>query len=458
MATDPALGVVIPALDEAATLPGLLADLSRLALPTELLVVDGGSRDETVRAARAGGAAVLRSRPGRARQMNAGAAFLTAPWLLFLHADSRLDGFALAVIDRYVRGDGPDAACFALAFGHPGRFYRVVEWGQRVRERALGLVYGDQGLLIRRDLFFQSGAYPDVPLMEDVILNRRLRRMGRLRTLPATVTTSPRRYEEEGPVRAVLRNIRLVSRFLAGADPAVLAAAYPTRRWVARPGPGRTAENHAVPSRPDREAAPSTLLVFARAPRPGAVKTRLARTLGDERAATLYRRMGRVVIGQVADAPATVTVCFTPGGAEEEIRQWLGPGAARYWPQGSGDLGVRMSRMFDRAFESSSRVIVIGTDAPAVDDGTIRRALQGLDSADVVLGPSRDGGYYLLGLSRPRPELFKGIRWSTGSVTGETLLRARAAGLDVTLLEVETDIDTAADLTPELARALGCEV
>ena len=458
MASRPALGVVIPALDEAVTLPALLSDLSRLAPPSTLLVVDGGSRDETVRAARAGGALILCSGPGRARQMNAGAAFLTAPWLFFLHADSRLDAAALAAIARHVGANGPDAAHFGLAFRHPGRFYRAVEWGQRVRVRALGLVYGDQGLLIRRDLFFQSGAYPDVPLMEDVILNRKLMRQGRLRALPATVTTSPRRYEEEGRIRALLRNIRLISRFLAGADPAALAAAYPTRRWPAKPAAAGTPHNHTGRSRPQPEAAPPTLLIFAKAPRPGAVKTRLARTLGNERAAALYRRMGRLVVDRVADAPATVTVCYTPDGAEEEVREWLGPGAARYWPQGSGDLGARMSRMFDRALESPGRAIVIGTDAPAVDEKTIRRALQALDSADVVLGPSRDGGYYLLGLRRPRPELFTGIRWSTGSVMSATVERARASGLDVTFLEVESDIDTAADLTPEVARILGREV
>ena len=193
-----ALGVVIPALDEEGTLPALLADLSRLTLPTRVLVVDGGSRDGTVRAARAGGALVLRSRTGRARQMNAGARFLTTPWLLFLHADSRLDGRAVAAIDDHVRAGGPDAAHFALRFLHASRFYRALEWGQRLRERTLGLVYGDQGLLIRRDLFLDAGPYPDAPLMEDVILNRELLRRGRLRPLPATVATSPRRYEEEG--------------------------------------------------------------------------------------------------------------------------------------------------------------------------------------------------------------------------------------------------------------------
>ena len=442
-----ALGVVIPALDEEGTLPALLADLSRLTLPARVLVVDGGSRDGTVRAARAGGALVLRGRTGRARQMNAGARFLTTPWLLFLHADSRLDGRAVAAIDDHVRAGGPDAAHFALRFRHTGRFYRALEWGQRLRERTLGLVYGDQGLLIRRDLFLDAGPYPDAPLMEDVILNRELLRRGRLRPLPATVATSPRRYEEEGRVRALLRNLRLIAALHAGADPASLAAAYPPR--MRDPSPARD---------PDPASPPPILLVFAKAPRPGEVKTRLARALGDERAAALYRRMGRLVLDGVAAAPATVTACFAPDDAEAEVREWLGASAARYWPQGDGDLGARMSRMFDRAFQAADRALVVGTDAPAVDDATIRRALEALDSADVVLGPSRDGGYYLLGLRRPRPGLFEAIRWSTGSVMRETAERARGEGLAVTFLEVESDIDTAADLAPGVVEILGREV
>ena len=439
---DSELGIVIPALEEAAALPALLSDLSRLALRAAVLVVDGGSRDATVRVARAGGARVLRSGRGRARQMNAGAIFLAAPWLLFLHADSRIGGRALAAVTRHVRGGEAHAGYFNLAFSHPHRFYRMVERVQRLRERRLGLIYGDQGLLIRRDHFFAAGGFPDEPLMEDVLLNRRLLREGRLHPLPATVSTSARRYEEEGRLSALLRNVRLVARLLAGADATSLAPAYPPRRTPA-------------PRTPPTAPRTPTLLIFAKAPRPGAVKTRLARTLGDDRAAEVYRRMGRAIVGRMARAPATLAVCHAPDDAEDEMRDWLGAAAARFWPQGDGDLGARMSRMFDRAFEGSDRVVVIGTDTPATDRRTIRRALDALDSADVVLGPSTDGGYYLLGLTRPRPGLFTDISWSTAAVFGETMARARSLGLDVTCLEVESDVDTAADLTPAVAGRLG---
>lgn len=448
------IGVVIPALDEEEHLPGLLDDLSRLGLESVVVVVDGGSGDGTVAAARAGGALVVRSRQGRGPQLNAGAALPSTPWLLFLHADSRVGEEALRAVEEHVRGERREAGYFRLQISHPDFYYRLIEGGQRLRERLPGLVYGDQGLLIRRDLFFRVGPYPDEPIMEDVTLNRRLRGEGELVRLPASVSTSARRYEEEGKVRGWLRNVGLMSRFLAGGKPGDLVARYPARRWRG----GERGDGARVGGKPQGESDRATLLVFAKAPRPGEVKTRLARSLGGgaepayERAAAIYRRMGRTIVDGVADAPATVTVCYDPPGSEKEVRDWLGPAAAHYWSQGEGDLGERMSRMFARAFQDSARAVVIGTDTPAVGAETVARALAALDSADVVLGPSRDGGYYLMGLREDRPELFAGIEWSTRSVLAETVARAKTLGLRVTFLEVESDIDTAKDLAAEAGR------
>lgn len=435
------LGVVIPALDEEDTLPGILGDLERMRIGRRVLVVDGGSADATVAAARAGGAEVMRSRVGRAWQMNAGAAFLTTRWLLFLHADSRLDDSSLDSIAHHVRRDPPQAGYFRLAIAHEDAFYRMIEIGQRIRERLFDLVYGDQGLLVRRDVFDAVGGYPDQPIMEDVILCRRLRRAGRLTRLPGTVATSSRRYEEEGRVRAWMRNVRTIVRFLSGADPADLAGGYRARR-----APGADTSG----AGPSARAQRATLLVFARAPRPGTVKTRLARTIGDEAAAGLYRRMGRRIVASVEAVPARTVVCYDPPNAEPEIRRWLGPSPRRYVPQGGGDLGARMSRMFDRAFTDADRVVAIGTDAPATDAGRVARAIDALDTADVVIGPARDGGYYLIALRRPCPALFQGIRWGTGSVLAETCSKAEQLGLRVTWLDLESDIDTAGDLTPDV--------
>lgn len=445
-AADSPLGVVIPAMDEASALPGLLADLSKLALAHHVVVVDGGSRDDTVAVARAGGALVLRAPTGRACQMNAGAAFLRTKWLLFLHADTRLDAAAREAVRRHVARDKPIAAHFRLAFAHPHFWYRLLEAGQRVRERLFGLAYGDQGLLLPRELFFQAGPFPDEPVMEDVILALRLRRARRLMRLPAVAATSARRYEEEGKVRAFLRNARLISRFMAGAPSPALALDYPLRR------------RQAVNAPPSSQQQSAALLVFAKAPRPGAVKTRLAAAVGPDAAAEAYRRMGRMIAVQLADAPAEMTVCFDPPGTEAEMRRWLDPLPRRYLPQGHGDLGERMARLVRRALtgpDRADRAVVVGTDAPTVDGAVATRALNALDSADIVLGPSTDGGYYLIGLNAPCPDLFRSIPWSTSSVLAATAARAREQGLDVTYLEMQADIDTLADLTPDLARRLG---
>jgi len=439
------LGVVVSALDEAESLPGLLADLSGLQLAHEVVVVDGGSRDCTVGAARSSGAWVMRSRRGRARQFNAGAAFLGSRWLLLLHADTRLDDRALRAVERHATEDPRHAGYFKLAIAHPHFFYRLIEAGQRVRERCARLVYGDQGLLIRRDAFWKAGGYPDQPLMEDVVLNRRLARAGRLARLPACIRTSARRYEEEGRLRAFGRNAMLISRFLAGADPAVLARRYPARR---------------APMPSDESVAPvqpASLLIFAKAPRPGNVKTRLAQAWGADAAAEAYRRLGRRIVDQLADAPAQTIVCFDPPDGDGEVRAWLeGSGAKAFVPQGDGDLGARMSRMVDAAFARGARtVVVVGTDAPAVGAGAVARALDALRSADVVVGPSRDGGYYLIGLKAPQPTLFRDVRWSTEHVFRETTNRCAELGLRITCLPVERDIDAPSDVTPDMAASLG---
>lgn len=464
-ADGPEVGVVIPAIDEEEALPALLDDLSTLALLSRVVVVDGGSSDATVQAARAGGALVMRSRPGRARQMNAGAAFLNSPWLLFVHADSRLSREARDAVESHVQRHRADpdiapAAFFGLTIDHPHFFYRLIERGQRLREERLGLTYGDQGLLVRRDAFLRIGPYPDEPIMEDVTLTRRLRDAGKLTRLPAEIASSARRYEEEGRVRAWVRNAWLISQFLAGADPAELAAAYPTRRCRAQ---GRTPPSARRPQAIARRSR-AVLLVFAKAPRPGSVKTRLARALGPETAAAAYRRMGRLIVDQLTSAPAEMVVCFDPPDAEDELRRWLDPARSdsggplperRYVPQGGGDLGARMARMFDLAFDGGGPVVIVGTDAPAVDASSVERAIDALETADLVLGPSSDGGYYLMALREPCPELFRSIPWSTSGVLRKTAERARRMGMEATYLEVESDIDTADDLTPELARRLG---
>lgn len=198
-----------------------------------------------------------------------------------------------------------------------------------------------------------------------------------------------------------------------------------------------------VPQAPTPNRA---VVVFTRAPEAGRVKTRLARELGEATALAAHRELGALVLSAAAGlADCEVVVAYTPADREELVRAWLG-GARHYEPQADGDLGTRMlAAITDRFAAGAGRVLLIGTDCPAVGADLLEAAFRELDRADAVLGPSVDGGYYLIGMTSPIPRLFRDIPWSTPMTLSVTLDRAAAAGVTVALLEERRDVDTAAD-------------
>ena len=194
------------------------------------------------------------------------------------------------------------------------------------------------------------------------------------------------------------------------------------------------------------------VVLLARYPVPGQAKTRLIPALGPEGAARLHRRLTEHAASAAraagASGDAGVTVCFT-GAARREFRAWLG-GDFAYAPQPAGDLGVRLRRAFGSAFSGHARrVVVVATDVPDLTAVVLRQALAGLREHDVVLGPAADGGYYLIGMKRARPELFLGIDWGTGRVCAQTRDAIRRQGLSVLELPTLGDVDL-----PEDAAAL----
>ncbi len=221
------ISVVIPTLaageELAATLAALVEGLEAGAL-RELVVSDGGSSDGTLEIAEAWGGTVVIGPPGRGGQLARGVAAASGAWLLLLHADTRLaPGWSEAAL-AHIRAHSDEVGWFRLAFRAEGPAPRLVAGWANLRSRVLGLPYGDQGLLIRRELLEAAGGVPDLPLMEDVALARALR--GRLREMPAIARTSARRYETEGWFRRGARNLMILVRFLMGADPSKLAEIY----------------------------------------------------------------------------------------------------------------------------------------------------------------------------------------------------------------------------------------
>ena len=223
------LAVIIPALDAAGSLAATLSalDMRPPALGLEIVVVDGGSTDATAAIAQGRGARVITAPRGRGTQAAAGAAATQAPWLLFLHADTRLEnGWGAAVQTHLARSDSPRlAAHFRFALDDASRAARRIERLVAWRVRVLALPYGDQGLLIARSLYDAVGGYRPLPLMEDVDLVRRLGRH-RLAGLDARAVTSADRYRRDGFWLRPLRNLFCLALYFAGVPPRLIARLY----------------------------------------------------------------------------------------------------------------------------------------------------------------------------------------------------------------------------------------
>ena len=427
------LAVIIPFLDEADALPATLAALSRAIAGIEavdVIAVDGGSCD--------GSRAVIARYPkvhlldaprGRASQMNAGARAADADLLLFLHADCRLPGNALtAIVDAVTRGS--QWGRFDVAIEGRSKLLPFVSRFMNVRSRLTGIATGDQAIFVTRDAFNAVGGFPQLPLMEDVALSQSLlRAVGRPVCLRERVVTSGRRWDAHGAMRTILAMWRLRLDYWRGVDPDVLARRY--RPLVTM------------------RSAP-LLQVFAKDPQPGQVKTRLARTLGDDAAAALYR--------QLVEHTLTTAAAARTAGIVADIELWCDPdagcGAFVEWQkryrvtlkrQDGDELGARMRHALASALAIRRPALLIGTDCPGLDTTYLARAAVALTKHDVVIGPAEDGGYVLVGLSRD-VDIFSGIPWSTAEVM--TATRARIAAAHATCHELDQlwDVDTPADV------------
>ncbi|MEE4313089.1 MAG: TIGR04283 family arsenosugar biosynthesis glycosyltransferase [Desulfofustis sp.] len=230
----PALAVIIPALNEEEQLPATLDALS--GEPSlEIVVADGGSTDTTVALARSAGCRVVGGPPGRGRQLNIGVAASTAELLLFLHADTRLPpGFAATVEQTLARREVALGA-FSLAIDSNAPSHVLLARLANLRSRWLSLPYGDQALFTTRMRFEQVGGFPEIEIMEDFVFVRRMRRVGRIVTLPERATTSARRWHNLGVVQTTLINQLIVCGYAAGVKPARLARWYRRLRGVAGP-------------------------------------------------------------------------------------------------------------------------------------------------------------------------------------------------------------------------------
>ena len=200
-----------------------------------------------------------------------------------------------------------------------------------------------------------------------------------------------------------------------------------------------------------------TVLVFVKYPEPGRVKTRLAATVGVERAAELYRGwIGMVLAALQPTRPVSRVVGYYDGAPRESFAEWEHL-ADDWWAQPPGDLGDRLVYGF-RIGLAHGPVLALGTDCLELDAALIEQAFDQLNTHDVVFGPTPDGGYYLVGLSSERPDLFAAIRWSSPHTLADHLTRCRERGWSYALLPPRHDIDTEGDWAAYLERSQRPEV
>ena len=442
------LSIIVPVLDEERGIADALAVLQPLrAAGHEVIVVDGGSRDRTLALATPLTDRALCAPRGRASQMNAGAALAHHDTLLFLHADTRLPADAIDAIARALH-DGYRWGRFDVAIEGASRLLPLVSAMMNLRSRMTGIATGDQAIFTCRDVFEATGGFPAIPLMEDVALSKTLKRVaGRPACMRERVVTSGRRFDASGASRTIGAMSRLRFDYWRGVDSAVLAKRYPPH----------------TPSRPP------TLQIFAKAPLPGHVKTRLATTLGNQAAADLYlelalRTLATATAARDAGIVGDVELWCDPDARSPAFTAWRDRFGVSLRTQRGRDLGARMRDALSSALSRGTAAILIGTDCPVLDIGYLESAATGLVGHDVVLGPAEDGGYVLVGLARDI-DIFSGVPWSTAevmAVTRRTIVAQRISAVELPIL---WDVDTVADLpryratigasseTPSLARS-----
>jgi len=219
------LSIVVPVLNEAAEIETTLQALAPLRTRgCEVIVVDGGSADDTLALAKSLADRTIAAPRGRASQMNAGGATAKGDVLLFLHADTRLpenaDALVIDALSRSRRAWGR----FDVRFTKGA--LPLIAWTMNVRSRLTGIATGDQAMFVTRKAFESVGGFPEIALMEDIALSARLKRISRSAFVSARVTTSPRRWQKHGTIRTILLMWRLRFAYFFGAPPEALARAY----------------------------------------------------------------------------------------------------------------------------------------------------------------------------------------------------------------------------------------
>ena len=403
------VSAVVPVLNDAAPLARLLEGLTACE-GLEVIVVDGGSRDDPASVCRRFGVACIAAPRGRAAQLRAGIARARGETIWLLHADAAATAAHFEALLGVAAANVWGRFDVRLAGREPA--LGVIGWCMNQRSWLTGICTGDQGIFVGRALLDAVGCVPDQPLMEDIELSKRLRRLAHPRRLRTPLPVSARRWERDGLVPTVLLMWGLRLRYFLGALPENLAGRYYPRPRIA---------------------------VLARSPERGAVKRRLAAALGEAVAFDAHVELVEGTLAALREGEFDCDLWFA-GDHNAALGDWGRRFGVRLLRQPETDLGGRML-----AALRGGAQLVVGTDIPDLTAGYVEAALDALQRADLVVGPVEDGGYCLIGMTRPRAALFEDIAWGAGDVCERTLAKAAHLGLKAVTLETLYDVDDADD-------------
>ena len=212
------ISIIIPTLNEANNITAAISSIQP-STNVEIIVVDGGSNDNTAAIAQSLGATVISSAPGRSMQMNTGAAIASGDILLFLHADTQLPANFDTMIRHQLAQPGIIAGAFTLRIDSPHPGLRLIEWGIKWRSRFWQMPYGDQAIFLTKQSFIQVGNFPEIPIMEDFQIIKNLKRLNKITIIDVPVVTSPRRWLKKGILQTTLINQIIVIAYLLRIPP-----------------------------------------------------------------------------------------------------------------------------------------------------------------------------------------------------------------------------------------------
>lgn len=414
---------IIPTLNEALYLENTLQSLSEFD-NYEIIISDGGSKDDTLKIAKRFNAKIVSSQAGRGIQLNNGIKSSSGEILCFLHADTFLPENASKVVEEYFQ-NGTNMICrFKLGFDVEHSLlngYKLFSKYDTMFTR-----FGDMFIAARRDFVYEIGAFPNWKIFEDVAFLNNASKKSKIFVLDGEVISSARTFTKHGLISQQLFNFSSFVKYIVGVRQFIENAKYYNRKM---------------------KGIDASIILFVKYPEDGKVKTRLAETIGNKKAVRIYSLLAKNVVENIQRLKSTYKYIFYSEESEKEkIKNWI-KGSFFYASQKGNGLGERMSNAFRVVFgHGAKKALIVGTDIPDLSTEIIEEAIRKLDQYDVVIGPSPDGGYYLLGMKKFYKGLFENIQYSTDSVFNDTIGKIKNENLTFDVIESSEDIDTEHEL------------